>query len=408
MYKVTIGHDARNKKKPHVVRWYGEYDPHAGKQRRYSKSFRLRSEAEQFAAEKTVKFSRGGLRDRAAEITIKDFCKDWLGVKKVEVRTSSYELYIQTTKRLMAFFGENSNIKTVNPKSAAAFISKQKSCAPGREGQELSDWSIEQIRTHCKTIFNVATQWGYIDKNPFSTLRSKKLAVKRWHKVTPQEYKELLAAAPTLQVKLAYTLFYTAGLRLHEAFNLTWADIDFEKGIITIASREGTANMPPFNVKDHEARRIPVSPHTVDFLTTFQTQAPEGVPYILLSPERYERVKVKWQQLHKERKPWRNRYTINNVLRGFKSHYKRAGIKPVGKLTIHTLRKSCGQNWSDRLPINVVKELMGHSKVETTLEFYNQLDSDHEAKAARVIQELLENKNDVKMTYKPDSAELEV
>jgi integrase len=93
---------------------------------------------------------------------------------------------------------------------------------------------------------------------------------------------------------------------------------------------------------------------------------------------------------------------VNNVLREFKRHIKRAGIKPVGKLTIHTLRKSCGQNWADNLPMNVVKELMGHSNIATTQEFYTQVDSDHEAKAARVIQELLEsadsNKTDARLT----------
>lgn len=81
---------------------------------------------------------------------------------------------------------------------------------------------------------------------------------------------------------------------------------------------------------------------------------------------------------------------VNNILRDFKSHYKRAGIKPVGKLTIHTLRKSCGQNWADYLPMDLVMELMGHSKAETTLEYYSQVDKDHEKKAARVLQDMLE------------------
>ena len=48
--------------------------------------------------------------------------------------------------------------------------------------------------------------------------------------------------------------------------------------------------------------------------------------------------------------------------------------------------------------MNVVKELMGHSNIATTAEFYNQVDSDHEAKAARVIQNLLESANGSKKT----------
>ncbi len=81
---------------------------------------------------------------------------------------------------------------------------------------------------------------------------------------------------------------------------------------------------------------------------------------------------------------------INNVLRNFKARYKRAGIKPVGELTVHTLRKCAGQNWADYMPINVVKEWMGHSDISTTQEFYNQVDKDHEAKAALLIQNLLD------------------
>jgi integrase len=59
---------------------------------------------------------------------------------------------------------------------------------------------------------------------------------------------------------------------------------------------------------------------------------------------------------------------------------KRAGIKPVGELTVPTIRKCAGQNWADYMPINVVKEWMGHSDISTTQEFYNQVDKGHEAK----------------------------
>lgn len=98
--------------------------------------------------------------------------------------------------------------------------------------------------------------------------------------------------------------------------------------------------------------------------------------------------------------PWKNRYVINNVLRNFKSYVRRSGIKPIGKFTIHILRKCCGQNWADHLPMNVVKELMGHSDISTTQEFYTQVDRDHEKKAAQVVQQLLDmNKNDVQVTY---------
>ena len=42
------------------------------------------------------------------------------------------------------------------------------------------------------------------------------------------------------------------------------------------------------------------------------------------------------------------------------------------------------------MPINVVKEWMGHSDISTTQEFYNQVDKDHEAKASLLIQNFLD------------------
>ena len=55
-------------------------------------------------------------------------------------------------------------------------------------------------------------------------------------------------------------------------------------------------------------------------------------------------------------------------------------------LTVHSLRKSCGQNWANHLPINVVKEFMGHSDIKTTAEFYTEVRDDHSATARWVIE----------------------
>lgn len=299
----------------------------------------------------------------------------------------------QTITRLKDFFGEDRLLSDIGPKEAAVFVSKQTCMVPGNEGKELSEWSRERFKRHGRTIFGTAVEWQLIHLNPFENLRFKRPATRRWHRVTVPEYKKLLEVAPTLRWKIFYALAYTSGARFSELFSLSWNDIDFEKCRVIVSNRQGSTAMPPFRVKDHESRQIPLPTHTIDLLTQWQAKAPEGVPYILLTKDRYERIRAKWQQLAKERKPWRNRYMVNNVLRDFKKHCKRAGIKPTGKLTIHTLRKSCGQNWADHLPMNVVKELMGHSSIATTQEFYTQVDRDHELKAARVIQQLLETQD---------------
>jgi len=67
------------------------------------------------------------------------------------------------------------------------------------------------------------------------------------------------------------------------------------------------------------------------------------------------------------------------------------GIDLDGKeLTVHVLRKCCGQNWANKLPMNVVKELMGHADITTTAEFYSAVDDEHRNKAKEVVNRLLE------------------
>jgi integrase len=81
----------------------------------------------------------------------------------------------------------------------------------------------------------------------------------------------------------------------------------------------------------------------------------------------------------------------NNVLRDFRVHARKAKIGPDdGKLTFHDLRKSCAQNWADRLPANVVKHYLGHSDIATTNVYYSKVDDLHMDYTTKVMDEMLE------------------
>ena len=156
--KIGLYRDPRSKTKPWVVRWFGEYDPASGKQRRYSKSFRIKAEAEEFQAAKRQEIGQGTPRDRAPDITLSSFCKDWLNTRKTELRPASIDLYSQTIKRLLDHIGKDTNLQDITPKRVAVFVAEQKSRAIGHQGKDLSDWSREQIKRHCRTIFETAVE----------------------------------------------------------------------------------------------------------------------------------------------------------------------------------------------------------------------------------------------------------
>ena len=399
--RVGIFNDKR-KAKPWVVRWFGEYDPETGKKKRYSKSFRLKRQAEEFKTEMTEKFRRGQQRDRPAEVALNNFCEDWLKTKEPEIRRGTLVSYKETIARLYEFFGKKCLLSKVTTYEAAKFISELEVKRAYKRARQLSNWTRKKILRNCRIIFKAAITWHLIEMNPFENIKSPKVATSRWHYMNPTQYRTLLSVAPTLRCKALYALCYTGGLRRGEALSLTWNDIDFERGEVMIENNQGTKEIPPFRIKDYEARSVPLPQHTLDILTELYAEAEEGVPYVLIDKDRFETVSAKWQQIQKEGKQWENRFMTNNTLQNFKRHVRWTKIEPTGTLSIHTLRKCCGKNWADHLPANVTKELMGHSKIETTMTFYNQVDKDQRRKAATIINELVsENKpnlSDAEMT----------
>jgi integrase len=376
------------RKLPYLCRWYGDIDPESGKPKRYGKSFRTRAEAELFKSDKQQEIRKTGRRDRLSDDSLKRLCDDFLRMKRANVRPASLELYKWTVDRLLKYFGPDRAVSSIRSKDADLFMAAQEF---RRDGEvKLSPWTRAQIVTNCRSLFKTALRWNMTADNPFAEVKKPKTSVRRWHHLKPAEYLRLLDAAPDLRWKCFYALAYTSGARFGELFSLTWADIDFERGEVKIENRTGSQAMPPFHIKDEEARTIALPRQTLDILTEYQTQAPEGVPYVLLTAERYARVIKHWHRLGRVESKWENRFVVNNVLRDFKVHARRAGITFDGKCTIHTLRKSFGQNLANAgVPIKTLQYLMGHSDEKTTLTFYTQMDATHAAMARDATERLL-------------------
>ncbi len=104
--KVSCRKDPR-KKNPWVVRWFGEYDPATDKQRRYSKSFKLKRDAERFQAEKQAEFDKGAQRDRPKEMTLGAFCEKYMERRNHEWREKTRSQIEDLCNRLKGHFGDD-------------------------------------------------------------------------------------------------------------------------------------------------------------------------------------------------------------------------------------------------------------------------------------------------------------
>lgn len=383
--KIGLYRDKRNKNRPWVVRWFGETDE-TGKQKRYTKAFKLKVDAEQFAAEKTAAFGKGGRRDKPRNISLAQFLQNWL--KSRNLRPETIKLYRNTTDRLAAYFGPDASLPKITPYLAERFIAE---IQPLR-GEALSEWTRHRALRHCKTIFESAVTWEHIAQNPFTKIKAPKCLPSDWYYLKPDEYLSLLAVAPSIRWKARYALAYTAGLRFGELFNLTWHDIDFENGEVHIRNRKGTAATPEFYIKDYEQRIVKLPRVTIDILEDLRTynELTDQTPYVSLDRRQYETATAKWQKYREQRRAWRNQDMVNNVGRELARHVSKAGIKPTASLSIHTLRKCAGKNWAmvNRDP-SVTQKLMGHSSIATTMKYYDQVTDEDRARAAAAIDSLM-------------------
>ncbi|HUT30919.1 MAG TPA: tyrosine-type recombinase/integrase [Sedimentisphaerales bacterium] len=384
--RVTIGYEPRNRKKPYIVRWYGEYDPHAGKQRRYCKSFRLKAQAEELARERAHEFSRGARRDKPTE-SLKVLCDRFLQTRPL--RPASVELYRNTATRLQKWFGPERLIADISPDEAAHFISGLR---PVR-GQELSGWTIHRTLRHCRTMFRQAQAFGWVIRNPFESVKQALPDPRNWHYVTPDEFKRLLDAAPSLHWQAFYALCWTGGLRFAEAVALRWCDVDLKTGEVLLQGRSGTDTEPEFRLKSprERTRRLRLPESTITILRRLRVQSFRS-PYIVLDQGRCSELQRKWQAHRKAKGTWRWQAAFRNANREFQRHCRKAGIVagPDESLSIHTLRKCAGKNWAlINSDMAITQRLMGHRSLSTTAKFYDCLTEQDRARAARGMDALI-------------------
>lgn len=88
-------------------------------------------------------------------------------------------------------------------------------------------------------IFTKAIEWNWSSENPCQSIKrlEDKQESQRWSYITPEQYKELVSAAPSpLKEKIILTV--STGLRLGDINALTWDQIDLENEVIKLVVRK--------------------------------------------------------------------------------------------------------------------------------------------------------------------------
>ena len=346
-----------------VVRWFGNDG------NRYSKSFNGRKEAERFA-ENTQQEVRQGKGDAPTPVSLKAFYDEHKQLMKGSVARKTLHMQLATLKLLAGSIGWERSIHRVLAKEIEQFRSQ-------RIGAGIMPASANREVKTLRRLFNLAIFRGYLAKgaNPCSGVPLLKVGRKRPPYCPPKDFVTLVGRAPDAMWRALLVVLYTTGLRLREALNLTWADIDFASGQVHMTRKAAEEFVQAWTPKDHEMRSIPLPRQAIDLLTRWQT-------YAFMDHGRWEYYCQQvqggfWQT---------DRDLMNNALRRFKTICRQAGVGPY---TIHDLRRSCITNWATELPIHVVQQLAGHSDIKTTQQFYLSVRPEDIDKAQQIQQILV-------------------
>lgn len=336
------------------------------------------------------------------DITLGQLCHKFVTNRPKSLSKASRRGYEETIGRLQSHFAPTVSIRKICIEDAEEFISSLEPIDPRylAKGKNLSDSSIDKHLRQAKKIFSTAQKWGYIKTNPFKGISLGTIRKREWYFITVPQFNAIIDNTKTLRDKILYGVMYWCGLRYGEAASLQWdgKNIDFQKCEINIYNRAGTRNLPPFNVKDYEARSVPMNRWVVKMLKRLHAKKDKDCPFVFLTIRRLEIVKDKWQKLKKAKKSsdWENRLMLNGMLRNFKARCIRAGIQTNLKLNLHGLRKSWATNLADsgKVPMHTLQQLGGWSDIKTCEEFYLRSSDANRQRACEVLNDLAEGGRD--------------
>jgi len=353
-----------------VVRWFGTDG------NRYSKSFQTRKECERFAETKQLEV-REHKGDPRPEITLREYYKEHQELMKGNLAPKTLHMHLVALALLAETVGWDEKISHITTRNIERFRATRlkTGIAPASANRE-----VKTVRR----LFNLAVLRGYLaaGSNPSAALPMIKVGRKRPPYCGPEQFHSVLTRARGVMMQTLLVVIYTTGMRLREALNLTWSDVDFASGQVHVTRKSAAGYVQPWTPKDHEMRILPLPPQAITLLSRWQAIAPEKCPYVFMDSGRWDYYRQKVDGGN-----WvAGRDLMNNILRRFQRLCRKAGEGPY---TIHDMRRSCITNWAQHLPIHVVQQLAGHSDIKTTQQFYLSVRPEDIAKAQKLQAALL-------------------
>ena len=317
---------------------------------------KTKKEAREKAALKKAELQAG--IELSRDMSVKDWSEKWITIYKERKINDRYLSDIKSVldKRILPAIGSK-KIKAVKPADLQAILNDL--------AGQYSDSYIKKVKDILKQLFGEACNNDLILKDPSRSLKPVKAKEKSKRRAITQKEREItLKTAETSRGGLFVLIMLYCGLRPGEVAALRWNDIDMDKKVLHVRHALKADNSIGEPKSKAGIRDVPIPSYLHDRLAAIEhgpfdlvCTNSEGGHYTESSIERM----------------WRTFRRDMNLAAGCK--VKRNQVQPPffvqPDLTLYCYRHTYATDLQAAgVPINVAKEIMGHSSIEVTAQVY--------------------------------------
>lgn len=281
----------------------------------------------------------------------------------------AFSTYLGTSRavinRIIPFFKGNklSEITVSDIKEFQTFLRKK----------GLSENTVKHYTTYLRSILNEAVEDGIITKNVVRKLKSIKILLKERTIFKAEELKVILEKIKETDLEIPVLLGLKYGLRVSETIGLRWQDIDFVENKIYIKNTV-TKGLNFDNKKEREKE---------EFLAKEKTKTVSSRRSFFLDENLKKILEEKLKKIEYKKKELGNTYNAKwldyIVVSEEGKLYKQMSRHFTDLLRENEIKKGSFMNlrttfatvlFEQKVDILTIKELMGHSNIETTMKYY--------------------------------------
>ncbi len=281
------------------------------------------------------KLAAVGLIEPERKLTVGAFLDQWLATKRaMNHAVASLVAWGQSADEMKALFAGRPLVALTHADGELYRKAMQ--------DRGLRATTVHKRLGHARQMLEDAVRLGHLTANPFRHVRQRQGDPSERRAYVPvDDARRVIDRCPNVWWRLLVALARFGGLRTpSEPFSLTWADVDWERGRLTVPSPKTKSGGKPH-------RTIPLFPLLRPHLEAAFEAAEEGAVFVF--PEEYRR-------RAQGPRGWAGanlRTTLEKIIR-------RAGVDPWPRVW-HSLRASCESDLAQKFPLATVTKWLGNT-----------------------------------------------